>query len=342
MRQPALSRAPLSERIWRATACGFSVTALALNALAHQLPSTPTTPTTPTTPRASSAVIRSTRSEVPAFEAALPSSSSDRARETGTPDADLAVARLARRFSDARDADLSALANQLAAAGGPRAHSALFGAARSTRSPSRDAALEALASLDTADVREFMLGQLSEREPPRAAIDYFAGCHDARALPALERLAREASPVFRDSAIVSLFAQGASAEPALSRLLQGSQELENALLESPTTTAGARRLLRKACVQRLRAGAITTGSVFDFLEQDLSAEAGEALTEAARDPASASRALAALSNRGDRASSIALERLSNDSDRRLAAQARCTLDARIAARQSHTAKAFAR
>jgi hypothetical protein len=181
--------------------------------------------------------------------------------------------------------------------------------------------------MDVPEVRELMLTRLNEREPPAAVINYFANCQEPRALPALERLVRDAPTELRSAVIASLFAQGESATPVIARLVRGDDELSDALLGASPSTAQARRVLRQASVLRLRAGAITEGAVFDFLEQDLSSEAREALLVAARDPASAERALMALWNRGDRASQSALQRLANDSDRGLAARAACTLRA---------------
>jgi hypothetical protein len=321
-----LSQAPLRVRVWRAIAVGSSIAALALNALASsftrlELSEAPQT--------SASRAPRLRRRAAAAPKAAPPSGSSI---APGATNDDAALDELARRFSAAADADLAELAGALASLGGARAHQALFTAARSSRPSSRVAALEALATIDTPDVREFMLAQLNEREPLLTAIDYFADCREPRALPGLERLARDGTASLRRAAIASLFAQGEGATPAILRLLGGDDELSDALLEATPTTLRARRALRQASVRRLRAGALTQGRVFDFLEQDLSSEARDALLDATRDPASATRALSALSNRGDRASRSALQRLATDSDRALAARATCTLRAETASR----------
>ncbi|MES1178475.1 MAG: hypothetical protein ABUL62_29405 [Myxococcales bacterium] len=316
-------RIPLTEssfalRVWRATAIGFSVTALGLAALCPSPIRSEVSEAVPSSP--GHAVARRAAAEP---DAARPSGS--RAAAAAAPNEDAAVADLARRFSEAADADLPELATALATLGGPRARQVLFTAARSSRPSSQIAALEALATIDTPDVRELMLAELNEREPLPAVITYFTDCQEPRALPALERLAHEAPTELRSVAISSLFAQGESAMHIVLRLVQGDDQLADALLQTAPISARMRRVLRQASVQRLRAGAITQGPVFDFLEQDLSPEARAALIDAAHDPASAARAVAALFNRGDRESLSALGRLANDSDRNLAARAACAL-----------------
>ncbi|HEY3254738.1 MAG TPA: hypothetical protein VGJ91_12350 [Polyangiaceae bacterium] len=232
---------------------------------------------------------------------------------------------LARRFKDAADAQLPELASALASLGDTPARAILLSAARSARPAARSAAFGALATLDTADVREFMLQALTSVEPTAAA-NYFLDCREPRALPALERLARssaDAEP--RRAAIDALFAQGASAEAALARLLRADDELCEALLEGQPATVRARRALRQASIERLRAGARTYGRVFELLQHDLSDEAREALVQAARDPASSASALNALVARGDSASLRALSALANDSDQDLSQRAACAL-----------------
>ncbi|MET0795186.1 MAG: hypothetical protein ABW061_26950 [Polyangiaceae bacterium] len=336
MRHTWMSSAALTERVWRATAIGFSVTAVALIALPAALDWRTERQSTPSSAAGSA---RQPPLEESAAEAAHPDPAS-------APNADAlpdhaTLFDLARRFSDAADAELSELATALASLGGQAAHQVLFSAARSSRASCRAAALEALATIDTADVREFMVEQLNTPDPAPAAVAYFADCHEPRALPALERLARDAPLSLRSALIVSLFAQGADAEPAIFRLLRGDTQLSDALLETPPTTAAARRALRRESVQRVQAGAITEGRVFDFLEQDLSAEARDALVLAAHDPGSVARALTALSNRGDRASLRALERLSREPDRDLAARASCALRFETASHGSRVRRGFA-
>jgi hypothetical protein len=231
---------------------------------------------------------------------------------------------LTRRFNEATDADLSELASALATLGDDPARAVLQAVARGARPAARSAAFDALSTLDTADVREFMLQALTGLESAAAA-NYFANCREPRALPALERLAKGGDSSQRRVAIDALFAQGASADSTIFRLLREDDELCDALLEGQPSTPLARRALRRASIERLRAGALTSGRVFDFLQRDLSGAAREALVEAARDPASSESALSALSARGDGASLRALSALSNDVERGLAQRAACAL-----------------
>jgi len=231
---------------------------------------------------------------------------------------------LARRFDTASDAELSELASALATLGDAPARAILRVAARSPRPATRSAAFEALSTLDSADVREFMVQALDFVDPSPAA-SYFALCREPQALPGLERLARNGDSDQRRVAIEALFAQGASAEDAIFRLVRGDDELCDALLEGQPHTPAARRALRRASIARLREGALSSGSVFRFLEQDLSDEAREALVQAARDPGSRDSALSSLSARGDSGSLRALSTLSNDTERGLAVRAACAL-----------------
>ena len=327
MRHPRMMRAARAFRVWRAVAFGFSLTAVALNAVAQRLtwgevPEPP--PHKGLAPQA--------KADEPAPDGPPRALRSDAPSARVRDDQSAAAALLAARFKDAADADLAEIAEQLASLGGSRAREVLFRAARSIRPTLRVAALDALGTLDTADVHAFMLEQLNGAEPSLGVVNYFAGCQEPRALPALERLARSAPPTLRSAVLASLFNQGADAEPTVARLLQGDEALVQALLETEPTTAAIRRALRQASVWRLQGGAITGGRVFEFLERDLSAEAREALRQATRDPASAARALAALANRGDRASLRALQQLANDSDRELAARATCQLRSQTGAR----------
>ena len=231
---------------------------------------------------------------------------------------------LARRFDEATDAELPELAAALATLGDTPARALLQSAARSPRPMTRRAAFDALSTLDTADIREFMLQALADIEPSAAA-SYFQNCREPRALPALEQLARSGEASLQRTALDALFAQGASAEGALVRLLREDEELCDVMLQSQPSTPLARQALRRASIERLRAGALTTGWVFDFLQRDLSSDAREALLRAARDPASSESALGALSARGDSSSMHALNALANDVEQGLAQRAACAL-----------------
>jgi HEAT repeat protein len=231
---------------------------------------------------------------------------------------------LAQRFGSGKASEVSELAQALAQLGDPEATAVLLQAARSERVPVREAAREALASLDTPEARSFMLEELSGPDSAQA-IAYFADCVDARAVTRLEGLARDSTADVRSSAIAALFAQGESAYAAIERLLQGDEEVANDVLELPAPTARLRQAQRAASIARLRAGALTTGNVFNFLARDLSSAAREALVQSARDPASAESATNALTTRGDSASLGALSRLADDSDPGLASRAVCAL-----------------
>jgi len=231
---------------------------------------------------------------------------------------------LERRFEAATDAELSELASALATLGDDRARAFLLVAARSPRPAARSAAFDALSSLDTTDVREFMLRALTFADPSPAA-SYFLNCREPRALPGLEHAARNGDPDLRRVAIDALFAQGVNAETAIERLLREDDELCDAVLEGQPPTAAARRVLRRASIARLRAGALSGDRVIEFLQRDLSSEAREALVQAARDPSTRESALNALSVRGDSGSLRALSALANDTEQRLAEQAACAL-----------------
>jgi len=231
---------------------------------------------------------------------------------------------LARRFDAASDSELPDLAWALATVGDARARALLRAAAQSSRPSTRSAAFEALATLDSADVREFMVKALDFVDPS-PAVSYFSNCREPQALPGLERAARKGDADLRRVAVEALFAQGATAEGTLLRLLRENDELCDALLEAQQPTPAARKTLRRASIARLRAGALTSGPSFDFLQRDLSSEAREALVQAAHDPGSRDSALSALSARGDTASLRALSTLSNDVERPLAERAACAL-----------------
>lgn len=231
---------------------------------------------------------------------------------------------LARRFDAASDSELPDLAAALASLGDPQARALLRAGARSLRPAARSAAFDALSTLDSADVREFMVSALDFVDPSPAA-SYFSGCREPRALPGLERAVRNGDADQRGVAVAALFAQGASAESAILRLLLEDDELCDALLETQALTPTARRTLRRASIARLRAGAVTSGPLFEFLQHDLSDEARAALVQAAHDPGSRDSALAALAARGDSDSLRALSTLSNDGERGLAERAACAL-----------------
>lgn len=231
---------------------------------------------------------------------------------------------LARRFDAASDAELSELASALATLGDAPARALLRAAARSARAAKRSAAFEALSSLDSPDVREFMVQALDFADPSPAA-SYFSLCREPQAIFGLERVARNGDSDQRHAAIDALFAQGELAEDAIFRLVRGDDELCDALLEGQPRTPAARRALRRASIARLREGALSSGSVFQFLERDLSGEAREALVAAARDPGSRDSALSSLSARGDSGSLRALSTLANDVERGLSERAACAL-----------------
>ncbi|MEO6599970.1 MAG: hypothetical protein ABIQ16_08880 [Polyangiaceae bacterium] len=237
---------------------------------------------------------------------------------------DRALRFLNQRLNSAPDSELFNAASALTTRGGAQAHAALQAATHSRRVAVRDAAFAALVNVDTPDIRDFMLAALNDPEPT-SALSYFLDCRDARALPALERLARSPVEELSRAALEALLAQGTRAEGAFTRLLQADTELTDALLATPPHTASALRSLRTATIARLHEGAVSGGPAFDFLERDLSAESREALIFAARDPASTDTACSALARRGDAASLAALSELANDSDPQLAARASCAL-----------------
>ncbi len=348
MQRHSMSDGSLAQRVTRALAVGFSLTALGLNACLLLLPRArgpqpePTesahrrstshvhAPSLPpqiamqlSTARASGdgAALNSLFELESHGSQAVASAALDGIAQIG---GERARYFLVQRLGEAPDAELSNISQALAQLSDPLAREALRAATHSARASVRGAAFEALSTLDTDDVRDFMLARLTPADAA-ASIAYFADCREPRALPALEQLARQAPAELRSSVLEALFAQGRIAEAATERLLRADAEVCDAVLDTRPLPAGMRGALRQASIARLRAGGITTGSVFDFLEQDLSSDAREALVEAAHEPASAERALSALSTRGDRASLDALDRLSHDSDRGLSARAQCAL-----------------
>ena len=341
--QSQLKVTALSVRVWRALAVTMSASALTLALCAQFLKPRPLTAHTGAAVAAATA---------PAFAELAPLSRVAALRDSGDDAAlealigianraepklrgaaleciaqiggDRAREFLARRFQAAADADLPELASALATLGDAPSRALLKSAARASRPMARSAAFDALSTLDTADVRDFMVQALGFVDPS-FAIGYFLNCRDPRALRALERLARNGDASQQRSAIDALFAQGSSAEPALLRLLREDDELCDALLQGQPPTPLSRQALRRASIERLRAGALTTGWVFEFLQRDLSSEAREALVLAARDPAARDSALSALSARGDIGSLRALSALANDVEQGLAEHAACAL-----------------
>ncbi len=235
-----------------------------------------------------------------------------------------ALRLLREQLDQAPDSELPVAANALTELGGPEAYALLTAAAHSRRSALRDAAFSALVSVDTTQNRDFMRAALNGPDAA-SALNYFLDCRDPAALPALERLARSPVPELSRPALDALLAQGVRAESAFTRLLQADAELMDTLLATPPHTPNARRALRAAAILRVHDGAINGGPVFDFLEQDLSAESREALLFAAHDPASADSACNALARRGDAVSLASLSQLANDSDPQLAGTASCAL-----------------
>jgi len=344
MQPRILKHEKLALRVWRALALIFTASALSLS-LGKRPPkaraaSSTSAPLEATRHRPDAAETRDTLGEVHALGASGDAGALEALiaiAERGEPKllratldgiaqigGDRARQFLAQRFSEAAAAELPALASALATLGDAPARALLQSAARSARVATRGAALEALLTLDTPDVREFMLLALGNADPSGAAA-YFVDCREPRALPALERLARGGNSALRRTAIDALLAQGVSAQPALVRLLSEDDELCDALLEGQPGTVEVRQALRKASVARLREGALTSGRVFDFLQKDLSRDAREALLQAAHDAASSESAVNALSARGDGESLRALSDLADDGDPGLAQRAACAL-----------------
>lgn len=230
---------------------------------------------------------------------------------------------LEQRFSEAREAEQPQLALALATLGGEAARASLLRAAKaSPRSSTRDAARRALATLDSEEVRKWMLSELASAAPA-TAVAYFNDCAEPLALPALEALARGGEGELREQAVAALVAQGQSAHPALQRLLQGEPDTADAVLSAAKGVLALRPLLRADCIRRLRQGAITHGPVFDYLAEDLGSEALGALVSAAREEGSSEAAFLALAARGDPASRSALLMLSGDANPEVATRALC-------------------
>lgn len=230
---------------------------------------------------------------------------------------------LEQRLNLARESEQSRFAEALATLGGPEARATLLAAAKtSARGSTRRAALDALGTVDSEDVRAWMLHELAG-PAPAAAVHYFADCVEPLALPALEALVRASDTELREQAALALVAQGEAAYPTLARLLRAEIETADAVLNAAKGVLSLRPTLRSASVARLREGALTTGAVFDYLAEDLSPAALQALIEAARDEGSASSAISAIARRGDPLSLRALGALSRDADPEVATQALC-------------------
>ena len=318
MQPQLLKDCSASVRYWRAAALGLSALAVALTGYAalaqHER-------AVLRAPAAHAALLTDEPSARPAptlaapHEAAAPAAVSDRPA---------ALRRLREQLDHAPDGDLSEATNALIELGGPEAHALLREATHARRSALRDAAFSALLSVDTAENRDFMRAALNGPDAA-SALNFFLDCRDPLVLPALERLARSPLPELSRPALDALLAQGVRAETAFTRLLQADTELMDSLLATPPHTPNARHALRAAAIARLHEGAINGGPVFDFLEQDLSADSREALLFAAHDPASAETACTALARRGDAVSLASLSQLANDSDAQLAGVASCAL-----------------
>lgn len=307
-----------SVRSWRALALGLSALAVALTSYGALVQREIAVPGVPAAQAPKLAPELATPVELAAV---APPAGAAAPPITNRP---AALQRLRAQLDHAPDGELSNITNALVELGGPEAFALLTAAARSSRSPLRDAAFSALLSVDTSENRNFMRAALNGPYAA-AALAYFLDCRDPEVLPALERLARSPLQELSRPALDALLAQGARAEDALTRLLQADTELMDSLLATPPHTPHARRALRAAAILRLQEGAISGGPPFDFLEQDLSAEARAALLLAAHDPASADSACTALARKGDPASLASLSQLANDSDPQLAAIAGCAL-----------------
>jgi hypothetical protein len=318
MQPRLLTHSSASVRSWRAIALALSALAVALTGYGALVQRESTGPGVPAAHAPLLAHEPSTPVEVattaPHAAAAEPS-------VTNRP---AALQLLRAQLDHAPDSELSNTTNALVELGGPEAFALLMAATHSGRSALRDAAFSALLSVDTSENRDFMRAALNGPYAA-SALGYFLDCRDPEVLPALERLARSPLQELSRPALDALLAQGARAEGALTRLLQVDTELMDALLATPPHTPHARRALRAAAISRLHEGALSGSTLFDFLEQDLSAESREALLVAAHDPASADSACTALARKGDPVSLASLSQLANDSDPQLAATAGCAL-----------------
>jgi len=247
------------------------------------------------------------------------------------------ISAIAQRLSEAPEAELARLTGALAAAGGLEAHAVLFRAANAARPGLKSQARSAIATLDTADARAFMLDALNDDEPTEA-VSYFADCIDARAVPKLEVLVRSADTELRQAAVTALFAQGEAGRFAITRLL-ADDDTADIVLQTSVVTTEAQRLLRTASIARLRRGGVSSGPVFDVLAHDLSSQGLSALAQAARDEATAGSAIDALQARGDAAALSLLGRLASTAPNATTDRAACAL---VAAADSRSRAYLAR
>ena len=323
MAASVLNAGAQSVRLWRAVALGLSALAVALTAYAELVQHEPAARSVPAAHASQPA------QESPAADEPAPPVAPAALETTTAPaltDRRAALRLLGERLEHAPDSDLLETANALIELGGPEAFALLSVTTRSSRSALRNAVFLALSNVDTAENRDFMRAALNGPDA-LAALSFFSDCRDPQALPTLERLAHSAVPELSQAALDALLAQGTPAEGALTRLLQADTELMDSLFSTPPHTPIARRALRAAAILRIHAGAINSGPVFEFLEQDLSADSREALLFAAHDPACAETACTTLARRGDAVSLASLAQLANDSDARLAGAASCALAA---------------
>ncbi|HEY5376034.1 MAG TPA: hypothetical protein VIK01_20280 [Polyangiaceae bacterium] len=319
MQPRVLTDCSASVRSWRKVALGLSTLALALTGYRALAPHESTVPCPPA---AHAAALADEQAALPEPASRAPHGAP--AAAPAVTDRPVALRLLRETLEHAPDSELSDATNAVIALGGAEAHALLRAATHSPRSALRDAAFSALVSVDTTENRDFMRAALNGPNAA-SALNFFLDCRDPQALPALEHLARSPLPELNRAALDALLAQGVRAESAFMRLLQADTELMDTLLTSPPHTPNARRALRAAAILRVHDGAISGGPVFDFLEQDLSAESREALLIAAHDPASADSACNALARRGDAPSLASLSQLANDSDAQLAGVASCAL-----------------
>ena len=264
-------------RSWRAVALGLSTLALALTGYRALAPHESTVPCPPA---AHAAALADEQAAPPERASRAPHGAP--AAAPAVTERPVALRLLRETLEHAPDSELSDATNAVIALGGAEAHALLRGATHSPRSALRDAAFSALVNVDTTENRDFVRAALNGPNAA-SALNFFLDCRDPQALPALEHLARSPLPELNRAAVDALLAQGVRAESAFMRLLQADTELMDTLLTSPPHTQNARRALRAAAILRVHDGAISGGPVFDFLEQDLSAESREALLFAAHD-----------------------------------------------------------
>jgi hypothetical protein len=221
------------------------------------------------------------------------------------------VAELEKTLGRADAAQLANITGRLAKIGGTEARGALMRAADSSRVDVRDAAYATLMTVDALDVREFMRLKLNG-EDARSAVGYFSDCRDPQALPGLARAARVGGAEMRAEALSAIVAQGRVGFELLAQLARESHELADAIVDAGKEELNLRPTLRAIASEELRRGAITKGSVLDYLSNDSSREALTALTLAARTRHGASIVIPYLGKRGDSASLDVLANLGKD------------------------------